>query len=133
MRPTAADALEGAERLLRSLVSDGDLASENADPVLALLKQARAGWSTRLPFLDADNRALLGLLDDLRPALANDLAGEVTAGLGRHEPTLDLEEADRLNASLRDLLARAVRALPPGKDRERVRRYLLDRVEREPA
>lgn len=133
LRPTAADALEGAERLLRSMVVDGDLAPENAEPVLALLARARGSWSTRLPFLDADNRALLALLQDVAPALPAPLAAEVGARSLPTPPLLDVEAAEALNASLRHLLAQAVRALPDGAERERIRTCLLDRVEREPA
>lgn len=132
LRPTTDDALKGAERLLRSLVADGDLMAENADPVLALLAQARSSWTTRLPFLDQDNRALLALLGELRTSLPEALAADITSRLGSAAPLLDVAEADRLNAALRDLLAQAVRALPVGADRERIRLYLLDRVEREP-
>lgn len=132
LRPTTDDALEGAERLLRSLVADSELAAENADPVLALLAQARSSSTTRLPFLDQDNRALLALLGALRTSLPEALAADITSRLVCSAPLLDVAEADRLNAALRDLLAQAVRALPVGADRERIRLYLLDRVEREP-
>lgn len=134
MRPTAADAHDGAERLLRGLVADGQLAPAAADPVLRLLRQARTGWSSRLPFLDDDSRTLLALLADLRRTLPVDLAAAITSHVGVRAitPLLDVEEADRRNAELRDLLARAVRVIPAGADRERIRVYLLDRVEREP-
>lgn len=134
MRPTAADALDGAERLLRGLVTDGELTPAAAAPVVRLVRQARVGWSSRLPFLDNDNRTLLALLSDLAPVLPEDLAAAITSHvvLPPPAPLLDVEEADRRNAALRELLARAVRVLPPGAERERVRRHLLERLEREP-
>lgn len=77
---------------------------------------------------------MLSLLSELRAAVPEDLAATITVQFAQRPtaPLLDVEEADRYNASLRDLLAQAVRVLPSGAERERVRAYLLDRVQREP-
>lgn len=140
MRPTAAETLESADRLLRAILAEAGLSADTAasiTSVLFMLKQVRVGWSTRLPFLADDNQRMLVLLAELAPDLPAPLSAEVMARcvLTSAEPLLALEAADELNASLRELLSQVLRVLPAAElgHRERIRGYLLERLELEPA
>ena len=139
MRPTAVETLEGADRLLRTVLAQDALPAATAASLASvrlMLKQARAGWGTRLPFLTDDTRELLALLAELAPHLPAPLAAEVKDRCAQRPsaPLLDLQVADEQNAALRELLARSVRALEPAAvaQREQVRTYLLRRVDLDP-
>lgn len=78
MRPTPEDTLAGAERLLRELLADGELAGTAAatvEDVARMLKQARRSVAEAPAFLAADNDRLR----DLLAALVRDLPATDTA------------------------------------------------------
>ena len=68
MRPTPEETLDGADRLLRSVLEENELPAEakaTITDVVRMLGQARRAVADRPAFLEADNDAMRRLLAEL--------------------------------------------------------------------
>ena len=112
MRPTVEEQLLGTCRILEKVVSPCV-----ADPYARTILEGLIGnlrmLTGALPavpgFLDSDNRATAGLLGQLQPVAAPDLAASIAQALARPEPdATDMTALEQRNCDLRELLSQAL-------------------------
>ncbi len=144
MQPAVEEDLRAVRTSLERLAADETLPAAAMDTLAEAgrsLRRLERAWGRVLPYLLAENASTAALLDDLAALLPKDLDEEI-ASLDRppapvHDlAMLDPSRADERNASLRDLLARAIRALPAdatgASARIRVREHLRSALELRP-
>lgn len=130
MRPTIDEQLDGVRRLLDAVGEDEGLSAASRELLRnagRLVHRVRGSWATTLPFLTGDNTTLAALLTEIgTPAPAPD-----------PDPgDADVAAAAARNTALRGQLSETIRTLPGTADglaaRERIGRYLRDRVAADP-
>ena len=128
MRPTVDEELDGALRLLDTVVREEQVSAGGRDrlrDVERLVRRVRGSWSAILPFLVEDNATLVGLLHKLGTDVPPD-----------PEPGVDITAVAARNEQLRERLSATIRVLPapPEGDDARVRigTYLQRRVDTDP-
>lgn len=139
MRPTIDDQLAGAVRLIEDVTADPGLPAASRELLTnarRLVRRAQRASSGTPDFLADDAGRMQALLTDLAPHVPA-LDTEIRAAAGRDVPAVpDLDALAAQHEQLRDLLARAVRALPDDERgraaRARVAGALRERVERDP-
>ncbi len=139
MRPTIDDQLAGAERLLEGVAADPGLSEASRDLLTnarRLVRRADRASSGTWAFLAEDAGQVQRLLAELGPQVPA-LADEIGAACAEDVPVVpDLDALAGRHEDLRELLARAVRELPPDGDgdaaRARVAARLRERVDTDP-
>lgn len=129
MEPTIGAELAAVRRSLAAwMAGEGmpPLAVADIREAVRALERIEKTWARVLPHLAADNAAVAGLLLDLAPGLPSGLRAEVEGAVGERPPRperslFDVGAADARNRQLRELLARAVGALPAGEEGAQVR------------
>jgi hypothetical protein len=134
MRPTVAEQLGGACRILEEVVGPEVAGTAAAEPLRALVKNLRmleTSWAAVLPFLHWDNAATAGLLEQGRPGLPEPLARQIEVAVALPAPDpLDVEAVQERNDVLRGLLSAVVRAGDP--EQTAIVGHLLERSRRYP-
>ena len=140
MHPTVGEQLIGVVRRLEGVIEDPGLSLESQRSLtdsIRLLRRLESSLPRRLPFLRADNAATTMLLREIVPHLPAALADAIEVSGATWSDLDDEDEAHRVNKSLRELLTRAVRALPATVDgdaaRRRIATHLRRRVAADPA
>ena len=141
MRPTIGDQLDGALRLLDTLVQADELSAGSLDCIAnirRLLKHVGRSWAALPSFYAQDNDDLIEILTRASGSLPDALAERVSsaAALDNPAPT-DVVGSSMRNTELRGLLSAALNDLPTGSDgdalRSQIGAYLRRRVEIDPA
>lgn len=141
MQPTVDAELAGVRRILEELASDTSLprqATEAMRGASRSLLRVERHWSLILPYLVSDNGEVLGVLRDIAQYLPVALREDVDA-FAEHcadaqaVPVPDFAWVNEVNERARELLSRAIAALPPGspetsRPRARIQSYLLRSV-----
>lgn len=146
MHPTVGEQLIGVVRRLEDVIEDPGLSLESRKSLTDAMRQLRrleASSPRRLPFLRADNAATTVLLREIVPHLPAALADAIETSNSTWSDSDDEDDEDdeddthRVNKSLRELLTRAVRALPATVEgdaaRRRIGTHLRRRVAADPA
>ena len=141
MRPTIDDQLDGALRLLDTIVSDDELSEASLECVAnirRLLKHVGRSWAALPGFYAQDNDDLIELLTRAGGLLPDPLGKKIGAASGLGNPAAtDVVGSAVRNTELRHLLSAALQDLPDGSDgaalRSQIGDYLRRRVEIDPA
>lgn len=138
MYPTPSEQLQAVRHLIERVQAGEELTAESAQlltDAARLLRRLERSWPRRMPFLVDDSRRVLAMLSELRPNLPT-LEEEIAAATERPPPD-GPDAAHQRNLELRDLLARAVHALPDDADgdagRARIAEHLRRRLLADPA
>jgi hypothetical protein len=145
MHPTIDEQLDGVARLLQRVAGDlgpDDPTAERLRTAAGTLRRIAGSWAAMLPFLTWDNAATVALLDVLDEATGSAFGprARTPAGESAEPPDpFDAEAVHARNLELRELLADAVRGLPPnavdGADRARAAAaaHVRARIARDPS
>ena len=112
MRPTVEEQLLGTCRILEKVVSPcvaDPYARTMLEGLIANLRMLTSALPAVPGFLDFDNRATAGLLGQLQPAVAPDLAAAIALALNRPAPdAADMAALEQRNNELRELFSQAL-------------------------
>ena len=112
MRPTVEEQLLGTCRILEKVVSPcvaDPYARTMLEGLIANLRMLTGALPAVPGFLNSDNRATAGLLGQLQPVVAPNLAASIAQALARPEPdATDMTALEQRNCDLRELLSQAL-------------------------
>jgi hypothetical protein len=139
MRPTINEQLEALSRLLTKIANECELPPTTLDLLTnagRIVTQVRASWASVLPFLIADNQAMMATLIQVSAVVPQE-PEEISATSNTTQGSYDVAKVAERNSELRLLLANSIRSLPRtvvgNTARAAIARSLANRIDADPS